>query len=394
MPTPLPPKRPTGAVSRIRAVVVIVASIMAFAVIFTSRLETNPDQVEDGRSTVGNGTTDSSVLNAPDQDQAIESPQRVGFVTSRDGALLRTSPTGSGEAIRSGVVFAVLAERESGFDVFDACNREGWLAANDVQSGLVPITRDAGSFEHAVFVIDPGHGLPDLGAVGPQGLTESEVALDVSARIANLVSSSHTVDWATGEVLAGEDVPPAAEVVLTRSPEGPNSGEYDVGLTFRAELANSVDATALVSVHVNSAPVVELDHPGSEAYVSVSNPESPRLGGLIVEELRKEFSRFEADWVGAPGDGVFSRVDADGTDYYTILERSRIPAALVEGAYISNPSEEALAMTDEFRQAYASGVYRALVRFVTTADNPIPAPDPELWTSDRPARSMDDCQIL
>ncbi len=50
-------------------------------------------------------------------------------------------------------------------------------------------------------------------------------------------------------------------------------------------------------------------------------------------------------------------------------------------------------MSDEFRQAYAEGVYRAVVRFVTTDDNPIPAPEPELWEVEGSARSMDDCQV-
>ncbi|HJR90992.1 MAG TPA: N-acetylmuramoyl-L-alanine amidase, partial [Acidimicrobiia bacterium] len=76
---------------------------------------------------------------------------------------------------------------------------------------------------------------------------------------------------------------------------------------------------------------------------------------------------------------------------YTLLAISEVPAAIIEGAYISNPSEEALIMTDAFRQAYAEGVYRALVRFVVTDDNPIPAPEPELYEVEAPPRSMDDC---
>src|SRR5690606_39602754 len=115
---------------------------------------------------------------------------------------------------------------------------------------------------------------------------------------------------------------------------------------------------AFVSIHHNTQPEASLDHPGSEAFVSVANPESPRLGGLIVEELRSSFSRFSADWMGTPGSGLISRVGSDGEDYYTVLSRSLVPAVIVEGAYISNPSEEALAMTDEFRQAYAEAVYR------------------------------------
>jgi N-acetylmuramoyl-L-alanine amidase len=247
--------------------------------------------------------------------------------------------------------------------------------------------------EESVFVIDPGHGLPDLGAVGPSGLTEAEVNIDVSARLVELLRSPHDIDWATGAVTPGTTVPSVAAAILTRAPDGPNGGDYELGLTFRAMLGNAVDATALVSIHHNTEPTRNLEHPGSSAFVSAANPESPRLGGLIVDELRTAFSRFEADWVGGKGEGLNIRVGADGDDYYTILKQSEHPAVIVEGAYISNPSEEALIMTDAFRQAYADAVYRALVRFVTTDDDPIPAPEPELFDVEAPPRSMDDCVV-
>ena len=41
---------------------------------------------------------------------------------------------------------------------------------------------------------------------------------------------------------------------------------------------------------------------------------------------------------------------------------------IVEGVYISEPDEEELLASGEFRQAYAEAVYRGVVRFLTTAD--------------------------
>lgn len=117
------------------------------------------------------------------------------------------------------------------------------------------------------------------------------------------------------------------------------------------------------------------------------------MGTLPIEELRNGLARFEADWVGGEGSGLISRIDPDGTDYYTLLEKSDAPAALVEGAYISNASEEALAKTDAFHQEYAVGVYRALVRFVTTEDNPIPPPEPQVWDPDGGTVSLNDCVV-
>ena len=319
-------------------------------------------------------------------------PQRTGYVLSRSGALLAPAPGEEAVSIAGGILFPVLGEGDGGYGVLDTCNTEGWLAADDVEPGLVP-ERPGDGFHQSVFVIDPGHGLPDYGAVGPSGLAETTVNLDVSTRIVELLREPHDIDWATGAVTPGDAVPAAAAAVLTRRAAGPNGGDYQLGLTFRSTVANVLDATALVSIHHNTVPETTLDHPGAEAFVSANDPSSPRLGGLIVEELRTAFARFEADWTGSPGNGLVSRVDRDGTDYYSLLDRSEVTAVIVEGAYISNPTEEALAMTDEFRQAYAEGVYRALVRFVTTHDDPLPAPEPVLWEVDRPPPSLSQCQV-
>lgn len=319
-------------------------------------------------------------------------PTRVGYVVSRSGTTLAPTEGEAGRPIAGGIVLPVLGETTGGYRILDTCNDEGWVAAGDVEAGLVPdgVSDD---FEDAVMVIDPGHGIPDYGAVGPNGLSESQVNLAVANRVVELLSAPHDIDWATGAVTSGDAVPAVAVALLTRGPDGPAGGDYQLGLTFRATLANAVDATALVSIHHNTVPETTLDHPGSEAFVSANNPDSPRLGGLIVDELRRAFARFSADWTGSPGAGLVSRVSEDGSDYYSLLERSEVPAAIVEGVYISNPSEEALAATEAFQQAYAEGVYRALVRFVTTDDNPIPAPEPVVWDVDRPAPSLSSCEV-
>lgn len=315
----------------------------------------------------------------------------AGFVISRPGARYSATAGGTATAVAGNVVFAVLGEESGGYRVFDVCNREGWLHAEDVTVGAVPVNRSG--FADAVFVVDPGHGLPDLGAVGPTRLLETEVNLDVSERLADLLRAPRDVDWSTGAVTPGTQVPAAHTVVLTRAANGPNGGDYEVGLTFRGVLGNTVKADAVVSIHHNAGDMVALEHPGAEAYVSSFDPESQRLGGLLVDELRRAFARFEANWVGATGNGVFARLGTDGEDYYTLLDVAEVPAAIVEGAYISNPSEEALAKTDAFRQAYADAVYRALVRFMTTTDDPIPEPEVQTIPPAGPTRNLDDCVV-
>ncbi len=315
---------------------------------------------------------------------------RVGYLISRPGA--RYAANGVSEsAIAGQVAFAVLGEERGGYRVMDVCNREGWIAADQVEVGEVLVERNG--FADAAIVLDAGHGLPDKGAIGPTRLIEAEANLDVTRRLAEMLESPHDIDWATGAVSPGSAVPAARNVVVTRSHDGPNGGDFELGLTFRATLANTVEADAFVSIHHNTGGAVALDHPGSEAYVSNFDPESTRLGGLIVDEMRRALAAFDADWTGGNGSGLLARIGSEGGDYYTLIEVAEVPTAIVEGAYISNPSEEALAKTDAFRQAYAEAVYRALVRFITTEDNPIPDHEVQNYNPGGGTRDMSDCVV-
>jgi N-acetylmuramoyl-L-alanine amidase len=353
-------------------VAVALVVVVLFGGIFGWRLVTRPSAVAGPEATLVTGETG-----------------RVGYVVTGEGTALARASGSTGDPVAAGMTFPVTGAMAGALEVLDNCNRPGWVASDQVVPGVVPTTR-AQEMAGSVFVIDPGHGAPDLGAVGPSGLTEAEVNIDVSDRVIGLLSSSRDIDWVSGSVTPGTTYHAAAVAISTRPADGPDGGDYELGLTFRAEMGNAVDATALVSIHHNTEPTTDTDGPGTSAFVSVANEESPRLGGLLVDEVRRSLAPFEADWVGG-NTSLVSRVDEDGEDYYSILGRSEVPAAIIEGAYISNPSEEELIMTDAFRQAYAEGVYRALVRFVLTDDYPIPEPEPELFDPEAPLRSMDDC---
>ena len=139
----------------------------------------------------------------------------------------------------------------------------------------------------------------------------------------------------------------------------------------------------MVAIHNNAGWEVRLDYPGSDVYYQSQITDSRRFAKIMVEELRRSFAPFEADWVGAIEVGAKSRLSPrDGNpQYYGILRRAEMPTVIAEGAYIANQSEADLLATPEFRQAYAEAVYRALVRFLTTADTGDGVDsDPEIWT--------------
>jgi N-acetylmuramoyl-L-alanine amidase len=282
-------------------------------------------------------------------------------------------------------------------EVMTTCNDDAWVRQSDVE--VVPQAKRATpgpgfDLSAAVIVVDPGHGDRDWGGVGPTGLGEKEVNLDIAVRVRALMEEPHTVDWATGAISSGNDIPAFGAVWLTRDPAGPNGGDYEAGLGYRAELANAAGADVMVSIHNNTVPNTHTDIPGTEVYYAMSVPGADRLAGILYEELLVSFAAFDVDWSGGDIQGARAREDPDtGGDYYGIFRRAQMPAAIVEGAYISEPEEEALLRTDAFRQAYAEGVYRGVVRFLTTDDPGSSIHEPELFTADAGTVSGSGCVV-
>ncbi len=293
-------------------------------------------------------------------------------VAAAGGAALAEAPGGEPLVLaREGLVFPVVGRTGDWLQVRTPCEALAWLdgsaAAFFPTRAARPAPGPGFDFSQAVIVLDPGHGGPNEGARGPGGLLEKFVNLDIARRARDLLSAPRRLDPATGAVLAGDDIPAAGRVWVTRT-EGPPGADVEAGLTYRAEIANRAGADAFVSIHNNAEPDGPFDGPGSEVYFQVLDPQSRRLAGLMVEELRRSLGAFEAVWVGDTDAGAKPRLRSDGTDLYGVLRASDVPAVITEGAFISNPAEEALLATEEFRHAYAEAVYRALVRFLTTDD--------------------------
>lgn len=198
----------------------------------------------------------------------------------------------------------------------------------------------------AHIVLDPGHGGSEPGAVGPSGLTEAVLNLDIAHRAARRLTDL------------------GASVVLTRS------SDVRVTLQSRAAIATALRPMAFVSIHHNAAPVGKSDRPGSELYHQLESPESKRLAGLLWEEYQQELAPFGVDWAIGDQPGARARQSIDtGDDFYGVLRRTQgVPAVLSEAAYLSNPAEDALLNTEPFRDAEAKAIADAFVRFVTTDD--------------------------
>lgn len=250
-------------------------------------------------------------------------------------AAVPTSGDAKALVTRAGVVVPVLGRSGEAWVVRTPCATETTVAGGTPLYG-------------ANVVIDPGHGGPrEPGAAGPTGLREVDVNLDVAQRVQKDLEAR------------------GAKVVLTRA------ADYEETLATRAEIATKLQPQVFISIHHNAEPDGPRSAPGTETYYQIASSQSKRLAGIVYREVTGALAGYHISWAGDRDAGAKYRPGSDGGDYYGILRRSAgIPAMLAELAFITNPPEEKLLATPEFRQVEADAVARGIVEFVSNPNDP------------------------
>lgn len=186
-------------------------------------------------------------------------------------------------------------------------------------------------------VLDPGHGGPEEGAVGPNGLREREVNRAVTDQVAARLRHD------------GNRV-----VVL-------HDGRGFTTIRSRAELVSALQPRAFVSIHHNAAAKGPRPDPGTEAYAQVSSPASRRLAEHLATEVHAALSRYPITWSGDDVIGVKTRTEDDGTDYYGVLRYTQgVPSVILESAFVTSAPEADLLAGDDARRTEADAIVRAI----------------------------------
>ncbi|PYV43695.1 MAG: hypothetical protein DMG06_09635, partial [Acidobacteria bacterium] len=165
------------------------------------------------------------VLLGSDHDIEKESISKAQAANTEDSEELNKSRV---EIISKGKEITKKAARPDS----EKSRSENAMASREAQpksDGTRSLTRTLG-LKIGRIVIDPGHGGYDTGTVGPSGLQEKELVLDISLKLRNLVE----------ERLNGE-------VILTRT------DDTFIPLENRTALANQSQADLFISVHANSS---------------------------------------------------------------------------------------------------------------------------------------------
>ncbi len=194
-------------------------------------------------------------------------------------------------------------------------------------------------------VLDPGHGGPiDTGAVAPTGMPEKRLNLEV----AQLVQSFLAVRGITS--------------VLTRT------DDYASPLSVRANFADALEASVMVSIHHNAPTPEPSAAPGIEVFVQRDSDASRRLGGLLWQSGMAGLGVFDIAWVSAEDAGVMTVLNTRGDDAYGIIRAPKTPTALIELGYISSRPEAQLHQDPNYAIVAARAVTDAIELFLTTEE--------------------------
>lgn len=188
------------------------------------------------------------------------------------------------------------------------------------------------------IVIDPGHGLPDSGAVGfSRESYEMDITLAVAKKLRDVL-----VDL-------------GADVKMTREDKSQQYENKAKDLQNRCDISNNFDANAFLSIHCNSA--TNCSASGFEAFTSPGQTKADKLCNIIYQLWEQNFPDMKIRR------GNLKYTIGKEENLY-VLKHTKAPAVLVELGFISNSKEEKLLLSDEFQTTAAKTLSDALVKFL------------------------------
>ncbi|HMF74279.1 MAG TPA: N-acetylmuramoyl-L-alanine amidase, partial [Bryobacteraceae bacterium] len=216
-------------------------------------------------------------------------------------------------------------------------------------------------------VIDPGHGGKDVGSVGPNGLLEKDLALDVALRLGKMITQKL-----------------GAEVIYTRS------DDTFIPLEERTAIANRQKADLFISVHANSSTEVTVT--GVETYYFNLNSDKKGLelamrenaaSGSSISDLNdllhravlqtkleesREFAQKVQESLCANSIKMNARARNRGVRQapFMVLIGATMPSILAEIGFVSNPRDERLMKRADQRQKIADALLKGVTQYAGT----------------------------
>jgi N-acetylmuramoyl-L-alanine amidase len=214
------------------------------------------------------------------------------------------------------------------------------------------------------IVIDAGHGGHDTGTIGPHGLEEKDLVLEVARRLGKML-----------ETRLG------AEVVYTRR------DDTFIPLETRTAIANRERADLFISVHANSSNDPEArgvetyylnftSSPGALEVAARENAVSEKsiyeLQDLVKKIALKEKIEESREFAGDVQESLHSGLATKSPGIrdrgvkkapFIVLIGANMPSILAEISFVSNPGDEHRLKTSDYRQRIAESLYRGVAKY-------------------------------
>ncbi|MGA6986347.1 MAG: N-acetylmuramoyl-L-alanine amidase [Terriglobales bacterium] len=328
-------------------------------------------------------------VSGADETKAVKADSRSSSISAASSSLSSSSPSPSSsprrKKARSSTATSTAASTgtatASAPDTADL--RSGDLHSGDLRSGDLhsesrDVTREARptasgdrSLTRALglkigkIVIDAGHGGHDTGTIGPNGLLEKDVVLDVAKRLGRLLESRL-----------------GAEVIYTRQ------DDTFIPLETRTAIANRERADLFISIHANSSH--DSDARGVETYYlnftsspealevaarenAVSEKSIHELQDLVKKIAMKDKIDESREFAGDVQESLYGGLALNSAGIrnrgikkapFIVLIGANMPSILAEISFVSNPTDERKMETSEHRQRIAESLYRGVSKYV------------------------------
>ena len=243
-------------------------------------------------------------------------------------------------------------------------------AALPTHDGQSTLTRTLG-LKIGRIVIDAGHGGHDTGTIGPTGLMEKDLCLDVALRLGKIIQQRL----------------PGAEVVYTRS------DDTFIPLEERTRVANEAKADLFISIHANSShdhaargiETYYLNLKGSPDAMEVAARENATAQQSIhdLEDIVKKIARSEKidesrEFAADIQESLAKRIQKLNKTVkdrgvrkapFVVLVGADMPSILTEISFLSNPADERLLKNPEHRQRVAEGLYQGMANYLQSLNS-------------------------
>jgi N-acetylmuramoyl-L-alanine amidase len=243
-------------------------------------------------------------------------------------------------------------------------------AALPTRDGQSTLTRALG-LKIGRIVVDAGHGGHDTGTIGPTGLMEKDICLDVALRLGKIIHQRL----------------PGAEVVYTRS------DDTFIPLEERTRVANESKADLFISIHANSShdhaargiETYYLNLKGSPDAMEVAARENATAQESIhdLEDIVKKIARSEKidesrEFAADIQESLAKRIQKMNRTVkdrgvrkapFVVLVGADMPSILTEISFLSNPADEQLLKKPEHRQRVAEGLYQGVANYLQSLNS-------------------------